>query len=298
MQILLCFGVGVINGLGAAIECVVIAALLTYFQEQLIRCADSTLIAVGDIYQQRAAIDFHHIPHMGTGAGAALHIAVHQMAFHIAFKFGQIAQIFERLGVAFADHIGGGIAVEYIDQLPGISVGCGIIICSGMIIADQLADLVSISRQLIPVGFCRVLGNDGLCGVDYAVRCSDLRGIGGIGAAGIIFGHSKFEGNAGDFHLGAIGASIGQNGNAGDLIIPKQLIGAFRHKRIVDPIKLDAFGKLGIKCAGCLRSNAAAGYDISNAQFLLCPLQDAVGIADFELRGGLGAVGYGSDFCL
>ena len=73
-------------------------------------------MAVGNICQIVSALNFYHIPHVGTIGDPC-----HQDALYSVIPAAQIAEVFERLGIPLADYSCGWIAVKNIDHLPRIA---------------------------------------------------------------------------------------------------------------------------------------------------------------------------------
>ena len=90
--------------------------------KQLVRIANGTLVAVGDVHEVvLAVVHVDDVPHVRASTGSTVHRARHRAAGH-ARDVRQIAQVLEGLGVSLADHVGGVIVVEHVHELPRVTV--------------------------------------------------------------------------------------------------------------------------------------------------------------------------------
>ena len=124
-----------------------------------------TLIAVGNIHQVEViAVQGDNVPHVSACASAAAHRASNGVALYIfAFPVGHVAQVLERLGIAFANDLGVGIAVKDVDHLPGIAVAAGVVRLDRVkVVIHIVANVFLIGKKLIVVAFASVLRNNGL----------------------------------------------------------------------------------------------------------------------------------------
>ena len=159
--------------------------------EQLVGSTHGARIAVGNVHQIVSAGGLHDVPHMAAGAGAAVHHAAYAVAVDLLIKIAQVAQVLEGLGIAFADDVGGRIAVKHPDQLPGVAVGgVGGIIRSGVVVGNEIADLLHVGAELFFIALVCMLVHDGLRLADGSSRSAGLGSIGRVTRT--IFGsHSK-----------------------------------------------------------------------------------------------------------
>ena len=146
-------GDGVANSLG---HVALFHASRDTLEEEQVGGPGGACVAVGHIHQIVFTVQRYDIPHMAARAGAALHDAVDG----VAGNSGQIAQVLECLGIALADHVGGGIPVKDIDQLPGIAVGRALGIGSFVVITGQVTDSILVGQQFFIGGFVLVLGHN------------------------------------------------------------------------------------------------------------------------------------------
>ena len=122
---------------------------------------------------------------MRACARTAVHGARGQIAGHlrVAACPRQVAQVLERLGIALAHHVGFGVAVEYVDQLPRVAVG--VVCCARRfrIVVHGICDVLPVGHQLT-VGALILVGRHHFGG--FGRRCGGRAGLGGIGAVQII----------------------------------------------------------------------------------------------------------------
>ena len=74
-----------------------------------------------------------------TGTAGEIGITISADAINkVAVKAGMIAKVLKCLGIAFADHVGGSVAVKHIDQLPGVrAIGADALVNSVVIICNK-----------------------------------------------------------------------------------------------------------------------------------------------------------------
>ena len=157
---------------------------------------NGTFLAIGHIHQIILAIQLDNIPHVGASARAARHHARRRIAHGGGFvaKF-QIAQVLERLGVAFADHVGGFIAIKNIDDIPWAGILSGTAALSGsFVISDPLHDLIRKITEDLLIGAAG--GSHDISRIFCG--CFDAVGIGGryfilIAIGPILPGYRKTE---------------------------------------------------------------------------------------------------------
>ena len=162
-------------------------------QEQTAVFTGGTLVAVGDVSQIAIVIDLHNVPHVIADAYQAAGDTVAGDSFlgRIRLGEGQITQVLETLGIAFADDICGRIAVKNIDHLPGIQVfGEGrVAVCGVLVVGNLLADPVFVCHQLVVIRLYIGIGCDV---VHYTLRngsgCRDLVNLGCIDGVADILG--------------------------------------------------------------------------------------------------------------
>ena len=81
-------------------------------------------VGIGDVrHVVLAVLHGDDIPHMGAFITICIGGSRHRIAGHRPIEIGQVAEILKGLGIALADHLGGGILIEHPDQLPGVTVG-------------------------------------------------------------------------------------------------------------------------------------------------------------------------------
>ena len=173
-------------------------------------------VAVGDIHQIVPAVEAHRIPHMRT-AGASggqprFHAAVPAVLF-----LRQVAEVLERLGIAFTDHIGAGIVVKDPQQFPRV---IAVILAAGRcaVIGVVGTDVVLIGLQLLVVSLAAVGGYHRFC------HTHRVRHIGNVG--GILVGAAEIP-----RHLQADGVARGCKGPAQRLAEPIHFVGQIHHQR-------------------------------------------------------------------
>ena len=161
-------------------------------KEQLLRRTDRALVAVGHVHKVVRAADGHDIPHVAAFARAACHRAGHQRAGNARIlesaSIGcQVAQVLERLGVALADDIGVVLAVEHIDQLPGIAVGlAGSHGCR--IVGYLFFDVIKICHELVVIALGGVVRDHFSC---FVRRVRHRAGFGGVRHEGIVCSRAR-----------------------------------------------------------------------------------------------------------
>ena len=230
-------------------------------QEELALIAYGALVAVGHVHQVVAALQTHNIPHMAFGVGqSALHLAGGGIAGRI-LKFAQVAEILESLGIALAYHLGIGVAVKDIDELPGIAV-LGIFLGHRiLVIGCELAYLVLVSQQLFIIAevfigsnnapgiYCCIVGRCHL-GIVYLINIQLLSNppLGLLGAVGLpeirADGESKVQGchrNA-VFHRRI--AQEGLHAAVNGLVIPIQIKRQVHHQIVMDTFYIHLFKQL------------------------------------------------------
>ena len=191
-------------------------------QEQLVR-AHSADITVGHIHQVAQAFDAHQVPHVT----AAVQSAGDDVAQDILLEGGHIAQILEGLGIALTDHVGGGIAVKDVNQLPGVAVFREIARGSGIVVIGHGgADPIPVGNELIIVGFGRVLVHD-----RFGIGRSRAGSAGYGGIDGVLFAAPVIPRHAeDDLQIQAFGGITGKGADTGGLVKPVQLIGQVRQQ--------------------------------------------------------------------
>ena len=129
-------------------------------EEELIRSANRAGVAVGHVHKVIPAADGHNVPHVV----AVIHLAADQRAGRPALLIleRQIAQVLECLGVALADHIGVGIAIEHVDELPRVAVGVAAS-RSASIIGHLSFDVLTVRHELLVIGLACV-------SIDHSLR--------------------------------------------------------------------------------------------------------------------------------
>ena len=230
-------------------------------QEELALITYGALVAVGNVHQVVAALQTHDIPHMAFGVGqSALHLAGGGIAGRI-LKFAQVAEILEGLGIALAYHLGIGVAVKYIYELPGIAV-LGIFLGHRiLVIGCELAYLVLVSQQLFIIAaafigsnnapgiYCGIVGRCHL-GIVYLINIQLLSNppLGLLGAVGLpeirADGESKVQGchRHAVFHRRI--AQEGLHAAVNGLVIPIQIKRQVHHQIGMDTLYIHLFKQL------------------------------------------------------
>ena len=206
-------------------------------QKQAAVLADGTAVGVGHIHQIVPARDAYDVPHMGAAC-----VAGDGITGHITGKGCQIAQVHKGLGIAFTDHIGAGVTVKDMDQLPGVVVGrertgtgCGVVI------GHQIADLCLVAKQLVVIRFGRIGGNNGpgAGGSLHSGAClGNIRGVVVTGA--VIVCHREPKPHMYDLSGGRQGLKLA----AGHLVVPVHFVGQVG-KQSVHQISQGIFRKGG-----------------------------------------------------
>ena len=137
-------------------------------EQEVIVVALVALVTVGHVHQIVAAVGHgHHVPHVGAGGagierdGACDAPAVDKSAA----ESGLVTQVLEGLGVALADHVGGGVAVEDPHQVPGALHAVEGIVVKGhrrvVVVVRQAADGFLVGVELLHVREILAGGDDG-----------------------------------------------------------------------------------------------------------------------------------------
>ncbi len=201
---------------------------------------EAALIRVGHVNQVAAPAQLHDVPHMTvTGNGVAGGVVQ-----------PQVTEVLEGLGISLADHIGGVIPVKDIDQLPGVAVAVGVVVCHGIVIVGyQRTDRIRIGIELLQIVevLCGLQNSLGICQGGIG-----LRNGGGIhriaGAALIGRGYGEIKGQAvqGDSGDGAAGGGILCRAaiEIAGLIEPVAFIGAVHKQALHDFGHVDV-GQIG-----------------------------------------------------
>ena len=116
-----------------------------------VRRADRSLVTVRHV--NKVVIPVLHVdnvPHMRTFSSAAAHHAAHCNATDVTAKGGFVAQVFECLRVAFADHVGVRIPVKDPDHLPGIAITDAAARCL-VVVSYKAADLILVAGEFLKV---------------------------------------------------------------------------------------------------------------------------------------------------
>ena len=119
--------------------------------KELVACANRPLIAVRHVNQVVLAVPHvDDVPHVRTLAGSAVHRARRGDAIDVQIEVGLVAQIFERLGIALADHIRRRILVKNPNHLPRIAKTHTAPSCL-IVIGHKVADLVFVPKEFVVV---------------------------------------------------------------------------------------------------------------------------------------------------
>ena len=234
---------------------------------------DPGAVHPGDVHEVVAAVAHaHDVPGVGAGRVAADHEAA-----HAGIKGGALAQIGEGHGVALADHVGFGIAVEHPDQLPGVLIGqFPGVAGGGVVVRHPLADFMGVAEQLRIIRTVGIAVDDGLCVGGGRLGAGDHAGVDGIFddvvlgiLRSILLQHRQGDGDVSvplpvtDGVFSAVMIEDSDGGGAlwhGDRGIvpvkPIQLIGAVTPQGIQDAVEV--IGVLIPKC-GVQRAEAVLG---------------------------------------
>ena len=100
---------------------------------------------------------------MGAGPGVIIQQPRHGNAMDVPVKIGDIAEELEGLGVAFADHVGGAVAVKDGNQLPGVPIR-GVVagIGGAVVVGHSVFNVCFVSQKLFIIGLVLVGGHDPL----------------------------------------------------------------------------------------------------------------------------------------
>ena len=253
-------GDGVANSLG---HVALFHASRDTLEEEQVGGPGGACVAVGHIHQIVFTVQRYDIPHMAARAGAALHDAVDG----VAGNPGQIAQVLECLGIALADHVGGGIPVKDIDQLPGIAVGRALGIGSFVVITGQVTDSILVGQQFFIGGFVLVLGHN-LLGLGQSSL--GRTGFGGIHPIGrtiaVGLGNSHLQGDScyGDFSV--FREKTVRRFDTGSFVKPVQIGGAVYQQTVYHLAEVGHFIPCFTKCGGEVRVS-----EILDSQLLIGP---------------------------
>ena len=215
--------------------------------KQLVGIARVSAVAVGQVHQVVHTAHVHQVPHVQAGiAAGGIHVALDADDADILVELAHIAKVLEGLGVALADHLGVGIAVEHPHQLPRVAIGIITRPGGGVVVGGEIADGFLVAGQLVHVAQAGAAFEDLPRVLDGGLNGGRLGGIhlqrAGIAAGGIIpgdpeleFGHSLaaiINGVA----LAIEGVVIAGPFEAQRLVIPIQVIGTIHQERCENPI--------------------------------------------------------------
>ena len=244
-QVLLVLGVGVDRA--AAVDrrvALPAAALPRPGQEELVRRARRALVAVGQVHQVIfPVLHAHHVPHVA----AAVHLAGHGVAPHVPAEPGQVAQVLERLGVPLAHHVGGGVAVEHVHQLPGVAVGRAAP-RRRLVVRHQRADLPAVGVQLLMVGQVLIALHNSLSGFRRLSPPGGLLGVHrGVAAPLVVRGRLDLDDQIADGRPPVLNGPV-----VFPAVLkppPVQLIGAVRRQGRIHPVHVQVLAEFLVQLA-------------------------------------------------
>ena len=207
-------------------------------QEQGSVRADGAAVAVRQVHQIILAVGHgHDVPHMRARTGAPVHTPGHAVAVDVTVEFRHVAEVLERLRVAFAHHVRAGILVEDVHQLPRVAVSLAAA-RRAAVVGDEIADLVTVSLQLLQVVQVFVLLHDTLGRHDRVLHALPRRSIYLVGIHAVVPGHRHPDVVIGRdyiyvFTVDSAQAHSRSRGGPGTLalVVPVQLIRAVSQQR-------------------------------------------------------------------